>query len=345
MKKSVYLLFLLLIGCAPVATTPPTFTALPPTSTSVPTITPSPTATPEPTFTTSPPFQETAGGVQVFENGKYVTLNPPNEGVLWKVDGMKVVLETDENGETIPFAQMTLENGFVDTDGDNLLNVAKYDMATKKWIPIAFSFARPPELMDEYNPRNYDIRGDFGNDYTISITNAILGFRFNPENSVSIEVLIRNKSRVVALSIDEIGAYDARPGKEGMFVGGPKGIKLNHIVQMLDSIKLIDPVPSGLFSVVDWTQIRPGTKPEDCENLRSNFPPNVEFFSWCKKQVSKGDSRHIPTKEDLEQMLLFSESCILFEGLVTNNPNEFWNLVKSGKVADLWITFMTIQNR
>ncbi len=122
MKRSIFLLFVLLIGCAPAATVSPTATPLPPTSTT----TPSPTATPEPTATPSAP-REAGEVVQIFEGGKWVDLSLPE--TIWgeKPEGASIVLE---NG--VPTLRMELNN-FQTPDGDNFADIANYNKVTSKW--------------------------------------------------------------------------------------------------------------------------------------------------------------------------------------------------------------------
>ena len=124
MKKSVFLLFLLLIACAPVATLPPpTVTALPPTLT----ITPSPTATPDPTATPSAP-REVDGKVQVYENGKWVDLSSKIPDTIWgeRPEGASVVLK---DGEAL--LRMELNN-FQSPDRSAFADIAEYDPETKQ---------------------------------------------------------------------------------------------------------------------------------------------------------------------------------------------------------------------
>ena len=188
MKKSIFLLFLLLIACAPVATVPPpTVTSLPPS----PTITPSPTEAPSPTPTPEG-FQTSPDGiVQVFENGKWVDMSAKIPDTIWggKPEGASVVLKDGE-----AFLQMELNN-FQTEDGSTNVDIAKYNEETKTFEVQPFSVTRTEPLNSaELYERNNAIHkeSDSGIDL-LSSQLTVLGLRVLDEDNNNYELMVLYK--------------------------------------------------------------------------------------------------------------------------------------------------------
>ncbi len=297
----------------------------------------------EPTAT-MPPFQETANGVQIFENGRYINLQAP-EGLWGNIDGMKVVLQPDENGEMVPFAQMTLENGFVDTDGDNIINIAKYSKAAKKWTSVPFSFARTPEWVDGYNSRNYVIEGKQKREPidVLRMGSILLGVNFDPTDHESpVELLVRYKGRVARLVVNELSADDRSVEPWKQISADPGKIDLANLLQVVDVLIKSNPSneENGLF--LNWFFPASGAKLEDCSQ-RSNTGAYVipEFAQWCIKEIAKGPSRKILTKEEIESAVLFNDFSFLIGSRTLDNPNELWLLTKSLILENGWLAART----
>ena len=349
MKKSMFLLLLLLIGCAPLVTEASTLTATPPpnaTITSTPTMTPKPTNTAKPTAT-QPPYRLGANNeVEIFLNGKYVYLMPP-DGAWGPANRISVVLRTDKNGETVPFVQLTLENGFVDVDGDNLINIATLNKKSDNWAMIPFSFARTSESVDDYSPRNYYISssqelteerpiGFFG------VHSMLLGVSVDPnDRETPIEVLVRYGSRIIRVAMNELLVEDRSvPGR--MLWLNPIDAELAEIVELVEVSQKIDPLkPGDSLSSLAWFFPTVSANLNDCKDRTSGGGATgiPEFVVWCQSEVAKGKMRHILTRGDVESAILFSDSSFKVGSNVLDNPNQVWDIIELTTVDSGWIVY------
>lgn len=347
MRKSTFLLFVLLIGCTPVSTIPPTATSVLSTATATSTVTatPEPTNTPEPTAT-QPPYRVGANNeVQIFDDGKYVDLKPP-EGAWGPAEGIKVVLGTDENGETVPFAQLTLENGFVDENGNNLVNIARLNKKSDNWVMIPFSFARTSESVDNYSPRNYYISssqelteerpiGFFG------VSSMLLGVSADPnDKETPIEVLVRYGNRIIRVAMNELIVVDRSvPGREIWI--NPLDAGLSEVVELAEISQKIDPLkPVDSRSHLTWFFPTINASPDDCRDRTNGKATGIpEFVVWCQNEIAKGESRHVPTRSDVESAILFSDSSFRVENNMLENPNQVWDIIELTTIDSGWIAY------
>ncbi len=340
MKKSIFLLFILLIACAPVATTSPSVATLPPS----PTITPNPTATPEPTTTPSAP-READGNVQVFENNKWLDLQAP-EGIWGPVDGTRVVLVEDGEGNQDAYTQMKLKGGFKDgADADDLVNVAKYNEKTKKWEVIDFTITRLPEELKGVDTRYYRIKTP-AEVREISYAGAGVGLLGLKVEGDIVTALVLYKSRVVKVSVDEIGVMDYSQNRSPESVI-PKALTPSQVVEMIRIVqKENTPMLIDVNFNMAWDYPSPGTEAKDCDK-RWGLPSSAEFIAWCEDQILKGDGRTVPTKEQIEQALMFSDASLRVDDSSTlTSPGDLWDMVgKSVKIEGGWLRFLILEQR
>lgn len=340
MKKSIYLLLLLLIGCAPVTTVPLSLTVLPPT----PTITPSATLPPSPT-TTPEGFQTSEGGaVQVFEKGKWVDLKP-SEGIWGPVDETSVVLVDDGEGNQEAFTQMKLDAGFSDTDGDDLVNVAKYNEKTKKWEVVDFTITRSPQEFGGIDSRVYWIKTP-EEAREVGYVAAGVGLLGLKVEDGTVTALVFHNNRVVKVSIDEIGLMNFAQQKDPESII-PKKLEVKQILEIIRAIQKEN--PPRLIDVkfnFAWEFPSPGTDLSGCAN-RLGLTSSSEFIAWCEDQISKGDARNIPTKADVEQALLFSKAALRVNSEFSiENPNDLWDMIGAlTPIDDAWLRLNILEHR
>jgi hypothetical protein len=347
-KRSIYLLFLIVIACAPTPTATPTATRVPLTATAalIPTETPEPTATPE-GFQTGED-----GNVQVFENGKWVELKAP-EGIWGPVDGTSVVLVDDGEGNQEAYTRMKLEAGFKDgADGDDLVNVAEYNKDTKEWelvpeIAIVRSFLE----MGQINPNNFQM---FSPDITerINFTGVVAGpmgikIDTDPDGKGSVSLLSLYKNIIFKMKLNEINIKDFTQGDIKWKSVNPNKMGVNDVLEVLSFLQKEKPVTLfDVFSIISWFNVPEGAVLEDCSNRRG-FPPSEEFITWCEQELAKGDVRKIPTKSSIEQVVLFGSGNLkVNKDTLPDNPSDLWDLVKEIEdVSGTWKVLSLQQKR
>lgn len=340
MRKSIFLLFLLLIACSPASTSTPTSTPIPPTTTATPppTETLSPTPTPE-GFQISPD-----GAVQVFENGKWVDLEAP-EGIWGPVDGTNLVLVDDQEGDQDAVTQMKLDAGFVDgTDRDGFVNVAKYNEKTEAWEVIDLTITRSPEDWINIPPNYYQF--EQATDRKINLVDVkavLLGLKLEKDfdGGVAVTVLALYKNRIIKVSVGEWGIGDVRPGSFSLKSIDSKDVEVGDILQLLgivqkhSSSKLLN-----THFTIDWDTISINADIKDCGE-RKGYPSSEDFIAWCTKELSKGKDRKIPSKADVERILLFGSGNLKVDkDTKIIDPTDLWEMVGYLETLDgAWVRF------
>lgn len=292
MKKSIYLLLLLLIGCAPVTTVPLSLTVLPPT----PTITLSPTLLPSPT-TTPEGFQTSEGGaVQVFENGKWVNLAPPRGISENFVELTHVVLK-----DGVPYFQVDL-NGYSSTDESSSADIAKYDTATKKWVGVDFSFTRTSGEGLNYATRNNDfIKQDIGpriDSFFSRVT--LLGLKYEKGGNLQIMVLYKNEVKVI--KPNELVLYEyITPENHPTLILDTDNLDLNDMLQIIRFANESHGIGYSKFTpVMSYMVATSGTTEENCKEIGKYWYDSPTFKTWCTQEVSKGNNRKIFNKDNID---------------------------------------------
>lgn len=338
MKKSIVLLFLLLIGCVPVATVPPTFIALPPS----PTLTPSPTANPEPTATPSAPREAEAGIVQVFENGKWVDMNSKIPDTIWgeKPEEASVVLK---DGEAV--LQMELNN-FQTEDGSNTIK-AKYNRDTNSWqFDSDLVLLRATPLIDpEIYPKNYHFDKHSDHEARVDLfvsQGTILGVKDISGDTPQFLVLYKNNlvwvtPEVVMESVVVSGNRQNRIFDEDNASFSPA----------LEIIYLIDRnifMPEGRVSAqLNFLKLQEGATTETCSQplFASKIELGEEFEAWCEGQIASGISHASLNKDNLDWIFNGSGSPFLGEESLDLETLKD-NLASVGTLAPIDGTFFAL---
>ncbi len=344
MRKSIFFLFLLLIACTPASIATPTSTPIPPTLT----VTLSPTETPEPTATPSGFQVSTNGAVRVFENGKWVDLNSP-EGVWGPVGGIKIVLEKDGANENV-FAQMILEGGFLDVDGDNLANVARYNKETKKWEVLDFMITRSLDELKTLSDKIY-VLNRFPNlplDI-VAMQASLVGIKFNIDNNgfSTLRYLVLYKDKVFMIKPDMTVVNKTLNGDLRTSELEKNSFSVNQVVDLIDlANKNAASLNADVNFSLGWTIIPMGAKPEDCEDGSQLFGgrQSKSVIVWCKEELAKENTRTIPSLEVIQVKMLRGDNTIIVDkNAETVNMEELWDTVEvkdsiDGTFVSLWLS-------
>jgi len=325
MRIIIFLLLVLLTACAPASTAVPTLTPIPPTATA----TPSPTETPTPT-TTPEKFQTSLDGhVQVYENGKYIDLTAP-EGIQGPVDGTKVVLVEDEEGNQEAYTQMEL-NDFQTPDGAYAVNVAKYNEKTKGWDLLPFSFTRSGFEYINFNPLNYSLyRYDMGPRIDVFYMYPnVLGLK---SDDGSLEIMILFKGVVKVIDLDQINIYevilnyaDPTLGSSKMEVITPEDMNVQDAVEIINGLNNSSMLgrKSTVSSKLEFIVVPVGTTEEDCDGLGGYYNES-KLNPWCKSQVAMGKDRKVPTRGEVNWALTNPQTVVINEDSEFPDLNSLW---------------------
>ncbi|HQX17380.1 MAG TPA: hypothetical protein PLA27_13230 [Anaerolineales bacterium] len=346
MKKSIFLLFLLLIACAPVATVPPpTVTSLPPS----PTITPSPTEAPSPTPTPEGFQTGPDGTVQVFENGNWVDMNSKIPDTIWgeKPEGASVVLK-----DNVPVLRMELNN-FQTADGSANVDIAKYNKETKKWEVMPFSITAV-SIQDLYfNPRNFEFRKHVSGERVVFFesTVAILGVKFDASANGEVlppDVMVLYDGRVIVLTPQEFreSIIDQKDINNVIITHDSfrsEDAGLREALQLIITANrnIINGYGDSGNAMLDFYVLPKGTRAEDCNIKPSDGLVTGKFTDWCMKELEKGDTRKIPNKDNIRWTL--QNKADSFEIALGTDPEilkNLWNeLEKTLSMSGTYIQF------
>lgn len=347
MRKSIFLLLILLIACSPTSTSTPTSTPIPPTATAIPppTETPAPTPTPE-GFQTSPD-----GNVQIFENGKWEYLKAP-EGLWGSVDGTSVVLVDDGRNQEA-FTQMKLGSGFVDgANGDDLVNVAKYNKETKKWDSLSFVITRSQESLQQLRDifsSHFDVmKVEAGMPIDRILMNAkIVGLKSEvvegDDHQLSFLFIYRDKIIKVKPSMITLEKLYPEEFHRDSLNNGQ--MSLSDILQLISVVNKTEATTTskGTPALV-WDVVPNGATDVDCDkgSVSGITPP--ELAKWCKSEVAKGNSRQTPSTIVIETKILQGNNLVrLPEDIDELNLEDLWNQTTEavsvdGTFLQVWIT-------
>ncbi len=306
MRKSIFLLLILLISCSPVSTSTPTSTPFPPTATATPPLTETPTATPTPEgFQTGPD-----GAVQVYEKGHWVDLSTKVPDTIWgdRPEGASVVLK---DGEAL--LRMELNN-FQSPDGSAFADIAEYNPETKKWEVKPFSITRSTaEDVMFYQKNNNFIKVDTGERIQVFHSHvSILGFKVeeNSEGNMSLQLMALYKGRVLVFQPGEISITVLESGEIKPKLLNPEKIDLRNALEVIRILKLdFGNGGSGFFLSFFATQN--GVAVDNC--IRLDFYNSQRLRDWCSGEVEKGASRKTLNKDNIDYMLLNQPNPITLE--------------------------------
>lgn len=320
MKKSIFLLFLLLMGCAPVATVAPTLTPLPPTST----VTPSPTATLEPTITPSAPREAEGGGVEVWDGTKWVKVEIPN--TIWgdKPEGASIVLK---DGEAV--LQMELNN-FQTPDGSTSVDIAKYNAETKKWEVKPFSITRSTAEGVNFYKKNSNLVkvGPFEKILTFNTLTSILGIKVekNSRGGMSLHVMDLYKGRVLVFHPDDASVQVVNPttGPVDYKLLNPEKIGLKEALEIIRTLNLTGKSRNNGSFFLSFYATQNGITSDNCNRL--DIYNSQSLRDWCLAEVNKGENRKTLNKDNVDYILTNSPNPILLdENSNFNNLPSFWD--------------------
>jgi hypothetical protein len=353
MKKSIFLLFLLLISCAPVAAVPPTVTPSPPsptiTPTPLPTDTPSPTPTPE-GFQTSPD-----GAVQVFENGKWVDIPLPN--TIWgdKPEGASIVLKENE-----AVLQMELNN-FQTPDGSNVADIAEYNKETKKWEVKPFSVTRISlnDLPGSYYDKNYNIdrlsAGGGSKVEVLTVGTPILGIRVeeNDAGNSSLKIMTLYKGEVGVLMPNEIKVISSEPASSTFEVKkvSVNNLKVEDLMEIVrittkNTINQVDPNINGFANMYFFTPRSGVDSIEEClVDPAAGWRLGTSFNEWCAKTV-ENKNRKIITEIDIARALKGEPGpFVIDEDFDLSSLNDLWAAFDEVYLESAYLQFEFVEQK
>jgi len=287
--------------------------------------------------------------VQVFENGMYVDLAPA-EGIWGQVDGTKVVLVDDGDGGQEAFTQMKLEGGFLDADGDNLANIARYNKETKKWKVLDFMITRSPDELKTLSDKIYvlNIYPNLPLDI-VSMQASLLGINFNNDSNgfSTLRYLVLYKDKVFMIKPDMTVVNKTLNGDLRKSELDQNGFSVNQVVDLIDlANKNAFSLNADVNFSLGWTFIPMGAKPEDCEDGSRLFGgrQSKSVIVWCKEELAKGKTRTIPSLEVIQVKMLRGDNTITVDkNAETVNMKELWDTLEvkdsiDGAFVSLWLS-------